>query len=110
MMNQMFRANKRLATLLLILWAIILMGSLVITVMNMSCFLQNHQCTQEFLRSGEQVDHHLSFVINYCCFFFLASSLFFFRPNGVLQSVPSESPGISWTLSDRDLKPPRLSF
>jgi len=110
MMTPMFRKNKRLATLLLMLWVVILMGSLAITVMNMTCFLQNHQCTQEFLRSGEQTDHHLLFVINYGCFFFVATAILIFRPTGLLQWVPSESPGVSWTLSDRDLRPPRLSF
>jgi len=110
MMKHMLHSKKSMSTLLLFFWAIILMGSLLITVMNMSCFFADHQCTQQFLSAGEKLDHRLLFQIEFCFFFFLLTGFLILRPTGWLHPTLSESIVSSWNLSDRELRPPRQSF
>lgn len=111
-MNALFRASHRdhvraIARLLLVLWAVLLMGYLLISVLSASCLRIECVCTREFIDGMRQSAlRAIAFTLSSFLFVFVLYEIF--RPVGLLQPLISKFCCPLWHLTDETSPPPKL--
>ena len=112
-MNALLRTShpdhiRRTARLLLVLWAVLLVGYLLISLLSASCLHIECICTREFIDGVRQSAlRAITFSLNTFLFVFVLFE--FFHPVGLLQPLISQSCCPLWHLMDVTAPPPKLS-
>ena len=94
------------SALLLGLWCVVILGFLTISLLSADCHHAQQGCTPQFIESVQQLSHHSTLQIEFCCFFFILFIIVISRPVGFIQSFIPAALSPQWLLTERFSPPP----